>query len=581
MDQDWEDLFQGKILERGWDYYIEGKVGKLEVTDERISAVVKGSEYYYVDIDLKQGEIKEMYCSCPYAADGKNCKHMAAVLYAANHEDYEDEADDDFDDEYDDEYYDEDDDWQEDLTALKALLEKADRKDLEKMLLGIADNDKKIGNAIYAFLQPEEILKPHHATAKVPMRSLKAELDSIFYNHSDKGGFIDYREASDFLDDCMQFLDEDIRPLVESGAYLDAFNISTYLFVELGNCDIDDDGEVMQISGECYDIWKSIVASCSEEEKQQIKEWFQAHENDGTVIDYMEDVMHDFLTNELATREELLDMIRGLDDVIESKREDPKYSNRGYVRNRGPLVLQRMEFMKRLGASDEEVEAYRYAHRNIQMIRDQYIKEAKAAGDTLKAIELLKESKEDEKTDRYGRLGFAADLAEQYHKIGETEKEKEELLYAFEGYGQGNLDAFREIRGLCSEEEWPKLRDRMINSVKFKERKCALLAEEKLNDRLYALIAEEQEISLLDRYGFLLADDYGTEILMAYEKYVSEVASTVRNESGYRRLIGYMNRMCHYEGGREATKRLAEEWRAAYPTRRVMVKELTEFIDQL
>lgn len=237
--------------------------------------------------------------------------------------------------------------------------------------------------------------------------------------------------------------------------------------------------------------------------------------------------------------------------------------------------------MKRLGASDEEVEAYRYAHRNIQMIRDQYIKEAKAAGDTLKAIELLKESKEDEKTDRYGRLGFAADLAEQYHKIGETEKEKEELLYAFEGYGQGNLDAFREIRGLCSEEEWPKLRDRMINSVKFKERKCALLAEEKLNDRLYALIAEEQEISLLDRYGFLLADDYGTEILMAYEKYVSEVASTVRNESGYRRLIGYMNRMCHYEGGREATKRLAEEWRAAYPTRRVMVKELTEFIDQL
>ena len=22
-----------------------------------------------------------MYCSCPYALDGRNCKHMAAVLY--------------------------------------------------------------------------------------------------------------------------------------------------------------------------------------------------------------------------------------------------------------------------------------------------------------------------------------------------------------------------------------------------------------------------------------------------------------------------------------------------------------------
>ena len=26
-------------------------------------------------------DVIDMYCSCPYAADGRNCKHMAAVLF--------------------------------------------------------------------------------------------------------------------------------------------------------------------------------------------------------------------------------------------------------------------------------------------------------------------------------------------------------------------------------------------------------------------------------------------------------------------------------------------------------------------
>ncbi len=39
--------------------------------------------------------------------------------------------------------------------------------------------------------------------------------------------------------------------------------------------------------------------------------------------------------------------------------------------------------------------------------------------------------------------------------------------------------------------------------------------------------------------------------------------------------------MCYYEGGRETTKRLAEKWREAYPTRKLMVQTLTEFIDQI
>ena len=48
---------------------------------DEVNAVVSGSDDYEVSIYLSDGEIEDMYCDCPYASDGNNCKYMAAVLY--------------------------------------------------------------------------------------------------------------------------------------------------------------------------------------------------------------------------------------------------------------------------------------------------------------------------------------------------------------------------------------------------------------------------------------------------------------------------------------------------------------------
>lgn len=77
----WKKLFARHILERGYDYYCEDAVENLEVLDDEIRADVIGTEDYEVEISLSNGEVTDMYCSCPYAASGNNCKHMAAVLY--------------------------------------------------------------------------------------------------------------------------------------------------------------------------------------------------------------------------------------------------------------------------------------------------------------------------------------------------------------------------------------------------------------------------------------------------------------------------------------------------------------------
>ena len=79
----WRELFRSHILERGWDYAKEGNVTDLVKTDDSISAVVKGGEHYKVKIRYSGSEITDGYCSCPYAAKGEWCKHMAAVLFLA------------------------------------------------------------------------------------------------------------------------------------------------------------------------------------------------------------------------------------------------------------------------------------------------------------------------------------------------------------------------------------------------------------------------------------------------------------------------------------------------------------------
>ena len=87
---DWKDLFQGHILDRGEAYYFDGAVLELHKTDHGYHAVVEGTEDYEVDIEMEGGRVCEMYCSCPYAEDGNNCKHMAAVLFEIEEQNGED-----------------------------------------------------------------------------------------------------------------------------------------------------------------------------------------------------------------------------------------------------------------------------------------------------------------------------------------------------------------------------------------------------------------------------------------------------------------------------------------------------------
>ena len=63
---EWESYFYKRILDRGYDYYLDGCVEDLRITSNRIKAVVYGTHPYHVEIKLNGNRIIGMSCDCPY-----------------------------------------------------------------------------------------------------------------------------------------------------------------------------------------------------------------------------------------------------------------------------------------------------------------------------------------------------------------------------------------------------------------------------------------------------------------------------------------------------------------------------------
>lgn len=85
----WQNLFPVRILERGTQYFYQGKVHHFEFDEdnEHFTAIVDGATplSYRVNgrLRLSTGRASEISCSCPWAHKGHRCKHEVAALLMA------------------------------------------------------------------------------------------------------------------------------------------------------------------------------------------------------------------------------------------------------------------------------------------------------------------------------------------------------------------------------------------------------------------------------------------------------------------------------------------------------------------
>lgn len=535
----WKDFFEERILERGYDYYRSGAVRELNVEEEEITAAVDGTEEYDVSILLENGAIDTMECDCPYAADGNNCKHMAAVLYAAEHAPVTAKRS---------------------ASELEAFIEQVDISDLKKFLVEVLQKDHGL------FLKLKSSLVRN--AEEFDMQLYQKQIDRTIRKYEGYDGFIEYGDAGGFMDEMLAFLDEDVQNMIDHQLYSSAFALSSYLFLRVSAVEMDDsNGELGEFGCRCCEVWNEILSKADKAVEEEIYLWMIDH-LDGSVVDYMEEYLEDMLMKEFQTqvylRKKLLYTEQRAAQIPYSDNWSGQYEREKWARHH---IL----IMEQLHTDDNAILAYCRKYREHSKIRNYCVRLWLERGNLAEAIYLLEESlKPDE-----SRPGLIAEhlcqLKELYKKTGNQERYHSCLRQLV--VKRAAIEDFRELKSLYSEDEWLSVRESIFSDVSGYYA-AVLYAEEGLFDRLLDYVMKQYGIRELQQYEAILAEHYPEQVLNKYHDYLMKAAEHTADRKTYQDWAAILRQMLSVQGGAACVRQIIEEWRNLYPRRKAMMQEI-------
>lgn len=548
--KNWEAKFASHILRRGFDYFTEGAVHELVQTADGYEAVVEGSDYYRVEIILSDQRIMDMSCDCPYAEDGKNCKHMVAVLYAI--EKHSDDA-----------YTLRDPAAaNSSIPALEKLIQELSEDDLRRFLLDYASKDESLRNALIA----------RYAALSHPrtLTMLKHEVDQVIAQYGDRSGFIDYRNAWKYESAMIDILNDRVAPLIEQKEYMQAFELSAYVFTQTVHVDIDDsDGTVYSVLGTCCDCWAHILSVCGAPEKELIYNWL-ASQLDSNAHNSGDELISDFIMEHFDNRSFLLKKLSLVDEQIRHCENNSDVLSSFKATQ---LLLDRIRIIKDLGLPKDETDAFIMRHYALPGIRQYLIDCAIDENRISEAITLLIESKDLDRNTGYP-VHYSEKLIELYKKQNNIAAYLSELQEYVLHTHQYSLDYILKWKNAVSETEWLSIRE-MILSTKYCESvRLKLLDMEHLYERLlHAVVAANSSYTLAE-YEKTLRPLYPNELLSAWKTQITALASRASNRKNYYSVVQLLRKLPKYPGGQEVAEQFAKEWRVIYRRRPAMLDEL-------
>ena len=548
----WKDLFQKHILQRGEEYYYDNAVVEFSKTESGYRAVVEGTEDYEVVIQVRDNAVEEMFCSCPYAEGGNNCKHMAAVLFEI--EDTEDSVsiENDLPDE------------SEKLVDIIASMSEVDAK---LLLLNLASKDPELRNLII-FKHAKEIGKSH-------IIEIKHHIDSLEQDFCDRYGYIDYREAWSYGCALRTILDEEVQLLINRNLVMPAFEVSIHVFYTIATQELDDsDGTTTFVADGCYEMWKQILAKASIEETEQIFQWFKSHRK-GYVPDYMEEYIDNILMDEFHESSMMQEKLEILDKEIHELQNHVSDDTWFYKKYQySQKVMHRLYIMKEQGLSLEVQLEYAKNFRELNEIRKWEVSEYINAGNDEMAIAVLKESCE---LDRK-HPGLVSDHLKQilsiYRKSGRLAEYRTQLEEYIFNHRQDNLEYIYDLKDICSDAEWQEYRGKILNSNTAYSIRGTFMESEKLYEQLLEMVQESESLYTIDRYEDTLKEDYPEEIKRAYLECICKEIARADNRKKYRWVITYLKKLTGYPGGKYEAQALADEWKVTYKNRPALKDEL-------
>lgn len=554
----WKKLFEPHILERGYGYYLNNAVNNLEVSEHTIRADVEGTEDYEVEISLADGDIEEMYCSCPYAIGGWNCKHMAAVLYEWSVE----RGDPDNRDE--EEYHGHIDTPAEPQIDIRKMVQDADINIIRNYLVSVLSEDEKLLVRFRSFLKGTETEEnvDHYIN----------RVDDIEYNYMGSDGFIDYDDAMDFIFDLEDVLNNDVQRLIDKGYHRSAFELMNHIFTVVGEADMDDsDGGIGMLATHVYKLWSELLTKADPDEKREMFQWFMDH-LDGSIVDYLEEYIERIIMEQFEESEYLPPKMKlALEKIRKYERIKDGWSRNYYV---GKWAMNYLSLLKQQNSSIDEIEDFCRQHWDNSSVRGYYIDLCMESGEYDLALRTLDESMSlDEDF-----IGLISEYSEKKKEIyllqGDREAYIGQLWELMLNHNAGSLETFKELKQQYSPEEWEEKRETIFEKLPSYADVKQLYAEEKLYDRLLDCVLKTPDLYALQAYEKALAKIYPQQILQKYRDELNKMARHSGPRKHYQQLVSQLRRMQKIEGGKEAVEEIAAEWRQQYRNRPAMMEEL-------
>ena len=399
----------------------------------------------------------------------------------------------------------------------------------------------------------------------------KKEVTAIFRRNT-RGGFADWRQCGNLSYDLTQFLDNCMKELQEAGRYKDLFDVACRAFVKWGTTDKDDsNGETQYVCGVISEIWDSVYEKkLVQISHNEMFDWFMS-KMDGTVIDYMEDVLLDYIMDHFKEPEFLAKKLNFLyariADLTERSREESWriYSIEGYKCNA-------LQIMSEQGQSIESIRSYA-KDMNHPSSKELLADIEKQYGNMSECIAIYEELAAEEQGSKWGRYEYSVKLKDIYKENGLQTKydaQLEKLLYL----KTGNEEILDEYKKLIPTKDWEKVRDRLFDSFKPNDfRALSWYSHEGCLDRLMDGV-EACGYSYLKTYRKKLEDIYPDRCLAILVKTADEDVAQANKRQDYQHVARVLRWMRKYPGGIEKAAELAAKYRAAYPRRRAMIEEL-------
>lgn len=534
---EWETYFQKRILDRGYDYYFDDRVEDLRINSNRIKAVVNGTDFYHVEIKLNGNKIIGMSCDCPYAEDGHNCKHMAAVLY----------------------------EWQLSATHPvidnSKLVKEASEEDVRSFLIQVLNDQPSLVETFKQYTQNE-----------FSLTTMIDDLEGVVDSYSDGYHYIDYEFSCDFCDNYEDAIFKWLDLLKEKKQYSLAFKFLLKAYDIFDKLDIEDN------EGETYDVSFSIINACSNiimcmEKSERIdafnllKQFLNNIRYSYDRIDILQ-VFFNYLKGEDLLKLQI-DFVKEQLDYIESHNDilDREYVLDGFAK-------MYLDLLRKNNVSNQEINVIYKKYWKCDSIRMDCVftcinnKEYDKALDYIdKCIDLDYENQALMKRD----IELKKDI---YKKQGNTKAYREELKNLILFFNDTNIDDYIELRSHYNDKEWITERDSLIEQLAPGCFLCEILETEQLYEQLLDVLLRSDNKYLLHQYTDLLSEKYPERLLQIYRENVEKQAESTGSRKHYYQIVEELRIMKSINGGNKIVNEIITKWKVQYKNRSAMLDEL-------